>query len=388
MALDFTLLTEDQIWAGKYGEVTLDVLKKYGVGAAATDLAVLLGSRSDEPRNGDFPRTPEDDCIDYTWTAVPLIFSETNVDIWAVAREAPGRTGFRCYDRNSVRPVLLPSETVKLTPTNCKTGVNDVEIVEYGEYPQMLADGETSQDLESLFQKGTLTQTGKTYTFDSVDCKDHDTTFQPRICTEYEYEGKKYIRCDQPCPHDEAHYLSNMHFPHKDDVYWVKVQPIEWLADPTGTWVSKKALVGGIQFDTKRYYEGDFSKTFIKHYLDTYFAKEIEPSETLAQKREKAIKGLSEKLSEISDLEKLKETITPARTPERTETLARIMRVRKAKEILSGAAQKAHKEGNKKMLRKIIEMAKPYAAREAVVLDKFHQRRAERRAAHSKKDRS
>jgi len=380
MALDFTLLTEEQI---ESGEKQLEVIQKYGMGAASTDLAVLLGSRPDEKKGGDYILTPEDECIDYTWTSVSL-----SGYIWAVAHKAPGRAGYYCCDRNSVRPVLLPSETVKLTPTNHKTGVNDVEIVEYGEYPQMLADGETSQDLESLFQIGTLTQTGKTYTFDSANLEDQNTPFQPQTCTEYKYEGKKYIRCDKPCPYDQSHYLSDGGYPHKYEVFWVEVQPIEWLADPTGTWVSKKALVGGIQFDTKRYYEGDFSKTFIKHYLDTYFAKEIEPSETLAQKREKAIKGLSEKLSEISDLEKLKETITPARTPERTETLARIMRVRKAKEILSGAAQKAHKEGNKKMLRKIIEMAKPYAAREAVVLDKFHQRRAERRAAHSKKDRS
>ena len=96
---------------------------------------------------------------------------------------------------------------------------------------------------------------------------------------------------------------------------------------------------------------------------------------------------LKKKLAEISDLEKVKRTVTPARTPERTETLVRITRVRKAKALLSKAAQKAHKEGDMEILQEIVEIAKPYAAREAVVRDKFHHRQAARRAARAKKDR-
>lgn len=41
MALDFTLLTAEQIWHDRHGNRQLDVIKKYGVGAASTDLAIL-----------------------------------------------------------------------------------------------------------------------------------------------------------------------------------------------------------------------------------------------------------------------------------------------------------------------------------------------------------
>ena len=119
--------------------------------------------------------------------------------------------------------------------------------------------------------------------------------------------------------------------------------------------------------------------------MDTYFAKEIGHEKIIKQKA--IIKGLSEKLAEISDLEKVKKTVKPARIPERTEQLARITRVRRAKESLSGAAQKAHKEGDQKTLQEIMELARPFAVREAVVRDKFHQRQVARRAARAKKDR-
>ena len=107
--------------------------------------------------------------------------------------------------------------------------------------------------------------------------------------------------------------------------------------------------------------------------------KEQQEKTQRQQDKKKNFKNLKEKLAEISDLEKVKETITPARTPERTDILARIMRVRKAKSLLSKAAQKAHKEGDKQTLQEIVEIAKPFAAREAVVRDKFSQRQAARR---------
>ena len=371
MALNFTLLTAEQIWGDKNRNGQLDVMKKYGTRVAPTDLAILLGGNVTECNEC----TSEYDFTGISWTA----FSNP-------------RDGVHCIDYGgddswvntfsrmvSTRPVLPPSETEKLTPANRKRGVNGVEIVEYGEYPQALVKPDLYGVLETEFKNKTLQKTGKMYTFDDLDPAVGEVEFRPNTHPEYEYQGKKYIRCvprlcRSPMLISHGKKLNNAGY------YWVEVQPIEWLVEPTGTWVSKKALFAGIHFDPKREYDGNFSKTFMKKYLDTYFSKEIEPSELIAQKREKAIKGLSEKLAEISDLEKVKAAVTPARTPERTETLARIMRVRKAKTLLSKAAQKAHKEGDQKTLQEIVEMAKPYAAREAVVLDKFHQRRAERRA--------
>jgi len=374
MALDFTLLKEDQIWGDDDGNGQLDMMKKYGTAVAPTDLTVILGGWM----TGGGDRTSEDDLTCRSWSAS----SDGTGDVHCVYYR--GDEDWYNADRRtiSVRPALAPSEASKISPSEARS-VAGVRIVEYGEYPQTVADDVTRAKLERLYDSKSLHPTGKNYTFDSVDLGDGNIPFRAKNYPEYELDGKKYVRIPGR-PADGDSKLSTGEFAEAKKHYWVEVQPIEWLMDPSGTMVAKKCLFAGIQFDTNKKYDGDFSKTFMKKYLDTYFAKEIEPSKVIDREM---LKGLSEKLAEISDLEKLKTIVTLARTPERTEALARIMRVRKAKALLSAAAQKAHKEGDKKTLQEIVEMAKPYAAREAAVLNKFHLRRAERRAARAKKDR-
>jgi len=368
MSLDFTFLTEEQLWT----EGALDIMKRYGKKVAPTDLAVLLGGRMTFLND----RTSENNLTCVYWSAS----SSVGGDVFYVDWNGGMSRYFASLRRASARPALPLSEVQKLQPANTKTGVNGVEIVEYGEYPQTVAEEQESQKLEEAFQSESLEQTGKNYTFDSVALEDRTTPFKATSYPEYELDGKKYVRIPGR-PYDDASKLSTGEKVEAEKPYWVEVQPIEWLVDPSGTMVAKKCLFAGIQFDTKETYDGDFKNTFMKKYLDTYFAKEIEPSKLIDKEM---LKGLSEKLAEVSDLEKLKETVTHARTPERTDILARIMRVRKAKALLSKAAQKAHKEGDEATLQEIVELAKPFAAREAAVLNKFRLRRTERRA---KKDR-
>ena len=59
--------------------------------------------------------------------------------------------------------------------------------------------------------------------------------------------------------------------------YWIKVEPIVWLVDEKADIaLSKYIIVAGIQFDNKEIYEGNFEETFIKQFMNTYLAKEIE----------------------------------------------------------------------------------------------------------------
>ena len=44
------------------------------------------------------------------------------------------------------------------------------------------------------YSNNEMKTTGKSYTTDSVRYQDSDTPFQARTHTEYEYNGKKYIR--------------------------------------------------------------------------------------------------------------------------------------------------------------------------------------------------
>jgi hypothetical protein len=39
--------------------------------------------------------------------------------------------------------------------------------------------------------------------------------------------------------------------------------------------VARQALFSGVQFDSKKEYDGDFDKTDMKQYLDRHFAKEM-----------------------------------------------------------------------------------------------------------------
>jgi len=358
---NFTLLTAEQV----FGDYPLRVARFDDCRVVPTDLAILLGAVMDK----DEYTAVQDSFACQTWLTSPY-----NGYTFCIGTKGNARPVEPWNKKVATRPVLPPSETKEINADIKKDSVGN-DIVEYGEYPQKEAVWEKDK-LEELYQSGQLSTTGKTYTFNATDSQKKGDLFQPEQHDEYEYEGKKYVRV--------LARVSGINLRGQDTEegkpYWVKVQPIEWLVDPTGTWVSKKCLLGGIPFDSvapEGGYQGDFESTLMKQYLDTYFYKDIKPS--LEADRE-VIKGLSEKLAEISDLEKVKAMVKPARTPERTEQLARIIRVRKAKDLLSVAAQKAHKEGDKATLQEIVELAKPFAAREAAIRNKFNLKRAERRA--------
>jgi len=376
MALDFTFLTEEQIWGDDDGNGQLDAIERYGTKVAPTDLTVLLGGRI--TRDADH-RTSENDLTCESWSA-SLVRNDYVRCVYF-----KGIKYWYYVDMHviSARPALPPSEASKISPSKTRTLPSGVQIAEYGEYPQTVVDELTFLELERGYNLKSIYPTGKNYTFNSVDIHGHFTPFKAKTYPEYELNGKKYIRVPG-YPSEDNSKLSTGEQVKRGKAYWVEVQPIEWLMDKSGWMVSKKCLFAGVHIDTLETHHSDFSKTFMKKYLDTYFAREIEPSKMVDKE---AIKGLSERLAEISDLEKVKATVTPARTPERTDILTRITRVRKAKSLLSKAAQKAHEEGDEKTLQEIVEMAKPFAAREAAVLNKFHQRQATRRAARRQSNR-
>lgn len=280
MALDFTFLKEDQIW----GNDALDVIKAYGTKVAPTDLTVLLG--------GDMYRYAYNTSEDFpckSWSA------SSGRGVRCVDYNGRKEWNLPCFRQISARPALPPSEASKISPSEAKT-IDGIRVAEYGEYPQTVADDRTSKKLERLLESRFLRPTEKNYTFDSFSQLDYNTPFQAAAYPEYELDGKRYIRV-LGRPHDDESCLSTGEQVESGKPYWVQVQPIEWLMDRSGTMVAKKCLFAGIQFDTKIKYDGDFSKTSMKQYLDTYFAKEMEPSKTI--ERTKSKKGLIALLSSL-----------------------------------------------------------------------------------------
>lgn len=268
---DFTFLTEGQIFWNNQ----LDILKKYGRRCAITDFSILLGGfvsllHSQNKSNNERYRIGE------WWTrSFRGLFNELSSVVGLDRTCAP-------FSQRRVggRP-CLPYSSIRNICSNGVRGSDGILEVEYGEYPQTVVSEVLSKNLESAYSNGTINETGKSYTTDSVEYNDNDTPFQARRHIEYEYNGHKYIRivgyadCNKYSDGGDL-ILSDDRIVKSGSIYWVKVEPITWLIDESANIaLSKKILFAGVQFNNRRNHQGDFDKTDIKQFLDNCFSKEI-----------------------------------------------------------------------------------------------------------------
>ena len=281
MKQDLTLLSEGQIF-GNDKESQLEVIRKYGIKAAITDLCVLTGSYLCEDTDYNID---EDSSlkgrISWFWTRS----GDSANYVYAV--NSHGRRKFEYgYKRHgAVRPALQSSVIFSQISPNRVRGYNDTFEVEYGEYPQYAADLIMQSILESEYNRG-IKKTGRSYTFDSVKYDDYNTGFKPVTYEEYEYQGKRYIRIKANSDFGgEEFKLSNGAFYKDGDYVWVEVSPVKWLIDDrTGILVSKIGLVSGIRFLGRNHnYKGDFSRTEMKEYLDRYMIHDLTQTATFTR---------------------------------------------------------------------------------------------------------
>lgn len=262
---ELTLLTAEQIW-GSENEEQLEVLRKYGTGSAATDLAILKGVYTFCDLCYTDLYQPYERKAMY-WTSTPND-KESVIICTSKGTEENWQKG----NRNAgIRPVLNSEKIFKDLYSKRKLGENDTFEVEYGEYPQMLADKKTQILLENIYlleqlkkedQRSKIKKTGKSYTFDSlpaygVNC---DRQIMPVSYDEFSYNNQKYIRIWENC----------------DRYLWVKVEPIIWLVDEkTKSLISKKILLSGIRFAPRLSDNADFAKSDMKYYFDNFMNYEI-----------------------------------------------------------------------------------------------------------------
>ena len=273
-----TLLSEGQIW-GNDKESQLEVIRKYGIKAAITDLCVLTGSYLCEDTDYNID---EDSSLkgrtSWFWTR-----SDGNYNDVRVVRKSEFMDSKYGYRRNgAVRPALQSSVIFSQISPNRVRGYNGTEEVEYGEYPQYAADSRMQSILESEYTRG-MNKTGRSYTFDSVKYDDYDTGFNPITYEEYEHQGKKYIRIRVNSDKDGNKFKLSNGIEYRDgDYVWVEVSPVKWLIDDrTGILISKIGLVSGIRFlDRNHNYKGDFSRTEMKEYLDRYMLRDLTQTAT------------------------------------------------------------------------------------------------------------
>ena len=267
MGKNFTFLTEEQATGGNQ----LAIFNEYDLTCAVTDYAILLGagvsnsshtkgSTDLSERTGNWwLKTADGDdsvfAVDYDGD-----LSSSDVDIRYVG----------------ARPAIAYS-AIKDSAKNTKTVKSGIKEVEYGEYPQTIVSGRLSQVLEDQHSSGYLRRTGKNYTIDSNFYDDFHLSFDPMKLDEFEYQGEKYVRVVGDYNSTGA-VISNGQKVCENDPYWIKVEPIKWIVDEkSNIAISKKILFSGVQFDFD-VYDGDFSKSDIKMYMDKYFSEEIMPN--------------------------------------------------------------------------------------------------------------
>ena len=272
---DLTLLSEGQIW-GNDNESQLEVMEKYGTKAAITDLCVLTGGfLSDYCMDEDSSLKGR---TSWYWTKS----DDTDNDVRVVHANGTRFRLFRYLRSGVVRPALQSSAIFSQIYPNRVMGYNGTEEVEYGEYPQYAADSRMQSILESEYNRG-MNKTGRSYTFDSVKSDDYDTGFKPVTYEEYEYQGKKYIRVRANSCYDGNKFKLSNGVKYRDgDYVWVEVSPVKWLIDDEiGLLVSKLGLVSGIRYLNQNHiYNGDFSTTEMKEYLDKYMIRDLTQTAT------------------------------------------------------------------------------------------------------------
>ena len=302
--LYFTILETEQIFGNNkiIGNKQLDVFKKYGVTASKTDYSILLsGYTSDDYKIVGFNLKNRNG---WYWTKTPY-----NNSAHAVSYD--GNNSWTGVKKRfcGCRPVSLFSSISEISSTGVRGKKSLVE-VEYGEYPQKVTSKKLQLILEKAYQSGSLKQTGKSYTVDSRRRNEYDADFVEQKYDEFVFQGKKYVRViANICFNSDEVILSNGEKYKDVDAAWVEVSPIKWLVDKKAKiMVSKHILFSGIQFNDKEY-DGDFSKTSLKWYLDNFFSKEIIPSVIKDKKEEhdniettseeKIIREIKEQLEKI-----------------------------------------------------------------------------------------
>lgn len=240
--MQITLLNEEQTW----GENALQIQKDFGTIVGLTDWAVDRGASCDisyKDREGNLAGCMATTSSDRDYFVRATTFSGT-------------KSGNVSRNQSfAICPVIPAEEAKNLHLKNIQTlnlpNGKSVQICEYGSYPQSRVSSQTSRKLEQLLTQNLLPQTGKVYTFE------HENDRKDKAA-EYLYEGKKYVRADNR---------------------WYKVEPVQWLMDESGLLRSKMAIMSGIRFSTYDkhfHYKGDFARTNMYNYLNTYFAKEFE----------------------------------------------------------------------------------------------------------------
>lgn len=266
--LELTLPTVDQVFGSE--EKQLDVFRKYGTKALATDLCVVT--------NGDYysdsyysieeeKEVKVRTCPFWTQTIA------SNSKIYGVSQEGKKSEYFNASTNITIRPILLCSRIFSEITANKMVGYNGVSEIEFGTFPQIAAKANMQEILENEFKKG-MPKTGKKFPLYLVSNYKYKDSSNLIMHEEYEYQGKKYIRVimgENMFTFGDP-ILSNGNKYKKGSYVWIEVLPFRWLIDEeTKSLVAKRGLCAGLDFEIlDKEQKKDFENSKIKDYLDKY----------------------------------------------------------------------------------------------------------------------
>ncbi len=260
-----SILTEEQV----YGNNKLNIFKVIGPEAAVSDTAILRGAFvSSYHVDNDSSLSGR---IGYYW----LQNSDGAGDARGVYCYG-GSDWDLCTERIGGVRAALPYSQIKNLPHTIKTRLAGLEEITYGYYPGAAVDSIMQDVLNSAYNSGTLKRLGVSCTFDGRRYNDYDKYFLPEEQVYFEYNGEIYTNIRANSSFDNF-TLSNGENYKNEDYVWTKVEPIIWLKHPDDDiMISEKEIIAGVRFYKHNCgYNGDFSKTEIKWFLDNFLSKEI-----------------------------------------------------------------------------------------------------------------
>lgn len=277
-----------------------EALKKYGGGAANTDLCLLTGGlTSDKYVSDDKTLSGR---TGFFWTRTKHSDKEYR-DVFG-----NGFISFspKEWDCRSIRPVFHSSTMISnLSPFKTK-GYNNVDEVEYGEYPQEAPTFLMQKILESEYKKG-MKKTGRSYTFNSEKDNNYHSDLAPITYDEYEYNKKRYIRfnIDKKFGYS-SEKLSNGHKYKIGDVVWIEISPVKWLIDDEKNMlISKKGLVSGIKMTKQDNIVNDFNETEVQQFINKYLVHDLVQNPIFVKPHEMTPIEKKETKEELENIKKI-----------------------------------------------------------------------------------
>ena len=190
------------------------------------------------------------DCKEPYWTSSPSSFLARNdAREFCVASSGP-LPGNPVTAGYGVRPVLKSDNLDGLIKNLKITYENDIEVVEYGQYPDL----ETELDIPNNVN---LKPTGKTYYYPYKKGKLLKAFYLLNDYPEYEYNGQKFI---------------------KSVITYYLVKPVKFYVDRENSMLIAKDILFSSPINiNKREYDGHFETSQLYDFLNSEFIKTLMP---------------------------------------------------------------------------------------------------------------